>query len=267
MGYNFYNDGVTRFDVELGRRGNLYNVFDSSIQFLSRFDGILFKYDSNVEGFFDWYWHAAGFLIDERVNHFGWVTEIGLMDIYDSNIDFKYSLIDWEKHGRNRCFARNPRGFQFINSQFYLAYHIDPEVIGKSLKVYGAFLVNHAASKIQAGAHKKLKNLGWYAGLILGKVRKEGDWAIEVEYQLVQAQAMPDDDCGGICRGNVLDESFTTCSRRGNTNFKGWQLEGLYAFTDNITIASIIEWTKAEDASIGGAHSYSKMEVEAIYAF
>ena len=98
-------------------------------------------------------------------------------------------------------------------------------------------------------------------------MRKEGDWALEIQYQVVQAQAMPDDDAGGICRGNILDESFTTCSRRGNTNYKGWKFEGLYAFTDNLTLDTIIEWSKAEDSRIGGTHTYSKFEMEAIYAF
>lgn len=102
---------------------------------------------------------------------------------------------------------------------------------------------------------------------MFGKVVKEGDWALEVQYQYVEAQAMPDDDTSGIGRGNVLDESFTSCSRRGNTNYKGWRLEGLYALTDNMTLDSIIEWSKAADDKVGGPHTYSKFELEAIYAF
>lgn len=267
MGYELYADDCSRFFFELGRRGNLYNVFDSNIQFLSRFDGLLLKYESTWDCVADWYIQAAGFLVDERVNHFAWVTEVGFLNIADSHIDFKYSIIDWEKHGINRCFARNPAGFRFINSQFTTAYTLNPEWLGIKTKFYGAFLVNHAARKIQAGSHKKYKNIGWYAGVLFGEVRKEGDWALEIQYQFVEAQAMPDDDAGGICRGNILDESFTTCSRRGNTNYKGWKFEGLYAFTDNLTLDTIIEWSKAEDSSIGGTHTYSKFEMEAIYAF
>lgn len=267
MGYELYSDSNSRFFFELGRKGNLYNAFDSNIQFLSRFDGLLLKYESTWDCVADWYIQAAGFLVDERVNHFAWVTEIGFLNIADSNIDFKYSLIDWEKHGKNRCFVRDPVGFRFINSQFTTAYNLNPEWLGFKTKFYGAFLVNHAAKKIQAGSHRRYKNLGWYAGVLFGEVRKEGDWALEIQYQVVQAQAMPDDDAGGICRGNILDESFTTCSRRGNTNYKGWKFEGLYAFTDNLTLDTIIEWSKAEDSRIGGTHTYSKLEMEAIYAF
>lgn len=274
MGYNFYESECSRFDVELGRRGNLYNVFDSNIQFLSRFDGILLKYDTSCECFADMYLHTAGFVVDERVNHFAWIAEVGFLDIFDSDVDFKYSFIDWEKHGKNRCFARDPKGFRFLNSQFTLAYNMNPKLIGVPVKLYGAFLINHAANKIFEDdrddglpGHRTRANIGWYVGVLFGKVREEGDWALEIQYQYVGAQAMPDDDAGGICRGNVLDESFTTCSRRGNTNYKGFKIEGLYAVTDNITLDSIIEWSRAANKHIGGSHNYSKFELEAIYAF
>ena len=267
FGYNLYLDGCSSFDVELGRRGNLYNVFDSNVQFLSRFDGLLLKYDTSWECVADWYLHTAGFVVDERVNHFAWVAETGFINILDTNIDFKYSFIDWEKNGTNRCFVRNPAGFRFLNSQFTMYYNIAPEVFSKPIALYGAFLVNHAARRIQVKDHKKHQNIAWYAGILIGKVRKEGDWALEVQYQVVQAQAVPDGDCGGICRGNLLDESFTTCSRRGNTNFKGWKVETLYALTDNITMDAILEWSKAANKEIGGKHTYSKFEMEAIYSF
>lgn len=267
FGYELYSDCDSAFYFELGRRGNLYDVFDSNIQFLSRFDGLLLKYERSWENFADCYIQAAGFVVDERVNHFAWVSEVGFLNIADQGIDLKYSIIDWEKHGKNRCFVRNPVGFRFINSQVTAYYHLKPEFIGKKARFYGAFLINHAAKKIHVNNSKKRENLGWYAGVYIGEVRKEGDWAVEVQYQYVEAQAMPDDDSGGICRGNVLDESFTTCSRRGNTNFKGWKFEGLYAFTDHITLDTIIEWSKAANSNIGGKHTYSKLELEAIYAF
>lgn len=290
MGYELYSCGNSRMFFELGRRGNLYNVFDSNIQFLSRFDGLFLKYEDKWEAVGDFYVQAAGFVVDERVNHFAWAAETGLLNIGGRGIDLKYSLVNWEKHGRNRCGARDPVGFRFINSQVTAAYNIDtacysdylPKCFIKKATFYGAFLVNHAARNLKTykfvgldvkkepvydpTSHGK-QNIGWYAGVLFGKVRKEGDWAIEIQYQSVQAQAVPDDDVAGICRGNILDESFTTCSYRGNTNYKGWRIQGLYAFTDNLTLDSIIEWSKAENDKIGGAHTYGKMELEAIYAF
>ena len=273
MGYNVFCDG-SRFDIELGRR-NLYNVFDSNVQFLSRFDGLLLKYNSKIECIADWYLYAAGFLVDERVNHFGYVSEIGFYNIYDYGIDFKYSFIWWPKRGINRCHKHDPRGFRFANSQWTLYYNFDPCVFGgNEAFLYGAFVVNHLAhGPIKVGndiigkkKFHKTANKAWYVGLTVGEVLKEGDWSFDVQYQWVEARAIPDNDVSGIGRGNVFGESFTM-SGRGNGNFKGVRVEGLYALTDNLTLDTIIDHTVAIDKSIGGAHRYSKFELEAIYAF
>jgi len=159
FGYNVFDDGCSRFDIELGRR-NLYNAFDSRIQFLSRFDGILFTFTFNkdIADLFclnscgttsSWYWMIGGFVVDERVNHLAWATELGFLNVLDSGIDFKYSFIDWEKHGENRCHAQNPRGFKFLNSQFTLIYNFEPEIICKKAKIFGAYLINHAGSSMK----------------------------------------------------------------------------------------------------------------------
>ena len=97
-------------------------------------------------------------------------------------------------------------------------------------------------------------------------MKKEGDWSVEIQYQYVQAQAIPEGDVSGIGRGNVLDESFTTCSRRGEGNYKGWRFESLYAITDNLIIDTIYEFSNAANKQIGGPHEYEKFEVETIYA-
>ena len=267
FGAELYRCGDSSFYFELGRRGQIYDVFDSNIQFLSRLDGLVLKYESSFESVADWYIQAIGFLVDERVNQFAWGSEIGFFNICDSGLNLKYSIIDWEKNGRNRCSVRNPAGFRFINSQWTASYNINKACFNKNVEIYGAFLMNHAAKKMEVNNRKLYKNIGWYAGILLGKVRKEGDWSLEIQYQLVQAQAVPDDDNAGICRGNVLKESFTSCGQRGNGNYKGWRFQGLYAFTDNVTLDTIFEFSKAEEAQIGGTHDYSKFEMEAIYAF
>jgi hypothetical protein len=105
-------------------------------------------------------------------------------------------------------------------------------------------------------------------GALVGEVVKEGDWSFEIRYEYVQAFAMPDEDCSGICNGNVRNTSITQRgTSRGNTNYKGWRFEGLYALTDNITLDSQLEWSHVVDGHIGGSHDYSKFELEAIYAF
>ena len=277
FGVNVYKCHDARIDIELGRR-NLYNVFDSQIEFLSRFDGILFKY-SNSFCKTDWYWNTAAFVVDERVNHFAWVTEIGFLDINDSHIDLKYSFIDWKKNGKNRCKVRNPRGFNFLVSQWTTAYHIDRKVYGMPVKLYAAYLRNHSNVNIELPADKdescdqkqkrKLKGQpnGWYVGATAGEVRKEGDYAFTVQYEWVGATAVPDEDACGIGTGNVLNRSFTENGRSGNTNYKGFKFEFLYALTDNLSMDSILEFSKQIKRSIGGKHHYSKFELEAIYAF
>jgi hypothetical protein len=288
FGYNVFDDGCSRFDIELGRR-NLYNAFDSRIQFLSRFDGILFTYTCNkdIADLFclktcgsnsSWYLMLGGFVIDERVNELAWATELGFLNVLDSGLDFKYSFIDWEKHGKNRCHARNPRGFKFLNSQFTLIYNFEPEIICKKAKIFGAYLINHAGrtrkyvDKINEKGEFVIhtahhQNTGWYVGFLIGEVLKEGDWSFEMQYQYVQAFSIPDKDVSGIGRGNVLKDSITAPGARGNTNYKGWRFEALYALTDELTVDSIFEFSQAVKDSIGGSHHYSKFEIETIYAF
>ncbi|HRD55706.1 MAG TPA: hypothetical protein PLC42_04840 [Parachlamydiaceae bacterium] len=277
-GYNVYDCHDARFDVEIGRR-NLYNTFDSRIQFLSRFDGILFKYSDSIKNVGDWYWNTAGFLIDERVNHFGWVTEIGILDICDSGFDLKYSFIDWQKHGENRCRIRNPRAFDFLVSQWTAAYHIDKKVLGAPAKLYGALMKNHSGVRVYLPYDEcdncakeedkysvKGNPWGWYVGFIYGEVVDEGDWAFSVQYEWVGVTACPDDDASGIGTGNVLNNTITS-NGRGNTNYKGVNIEFLYAFSENLSLNAILEWSRQIKKSIGGKHHYSKIELETIYAF
>lgn len=292
IGYNICNDCGTRFDIEIGRR-NLYNVFDSQVQFLSRFDGILLKYSSNWECVADWYWNLAGFVVDERSNHFAWVTEVGFLNICDTCIDFKYSFIDWKKNGSNRYFCHNPRGFKFMNSQWTLAYHLGDDCFcGVQTKIFGAVVWNHYNHKNRRDCfrgfngsgsgsgsdsvsceeddrhhHHKNRNIAGYVGVRFGDVCSEGDWALEVQWQYVGAHSIPDNDVSGIGTGNVLDWSFTA-DGRGNVNYQGVRVEGLYALTDNLTIDSMFEYSRSIDSHIGGGkRSYSKFEIEAIYAF
>lgn len=214
MGYTLLADGVHRLDIEIGRR-KMDDLFVSEIEFSSRFDGLIFKYATAVEKTFDFYWNIGGFIIDERVNHFGWASEFGFLNIYESGLDLRYSFIDWRKRGENRCFLRNPLGTDFMVSQISFAYNYEMpwgcDCDGKNITIpaelYGGFLINHAARKTIFTKHKRA-NLGGYMGLYIGDVDKKGDWALDLECFAVQAQAVSDHDVGGICRGNILDESL-----------------------------------------------------------
>jgi hypothetical protein len=250
------------------------------------------KYKSCGPDVPEWYLSAAAFVVDERVDHFAFATEIGFLNMYNSNFDFKYSLIDWQnKRGISRCvglkqhkkgrhkgefyddFVRDPRGFRFLNSQFTVAYHFEAEMCNLKGTAFGAFEINHLGSRgnvFKYGHHNTFhnQNKAWYAGFIVGEVEKEGDFSFEVRYEWVQAFAIPDGDISGISNGNVLDISITQRPNGvGNGNYRGWRFESLYALTDNITIDTQVEWSTVLNKSITKSHDYSKLEVEAIYAF
>jgi hypothetical protein len=269
IGYNICCAGSTRIDVELGRRP-LWTIFDSRIEFQSRFDGLLLKYSTDLDCFGDFYVNAGAFLIDERVNHFAYIVETGLYNIMDWGLDFKYSYVNWSKigHGENVCGVSSPRGWQFRNSQWAMAYNFNSDMICIPARIYGAVLWNHAAKKREI-TNNQLLGLGWYVGFIIGEVLQEGDWEFDINYQVVQAQAISDCDLSGIGRGNALHETWTA-NGRGNANYKGWYVEGLYAVTNNLVIDTTIQVSKADQKDLNfnrDPHSFSSFEIEAIYAF
>lgn len=271
MGYNLYSDDYSWLDIEVGRRGQLWYVFDSQIQFLSRLDGILLSYWRSWEWCSWTYGKVAGFVVDERASqNISWAAEIGFLNIARTGIDFKYSFIDWVLHGRNRFFVQDPIGMQFLNSQFTLAYNFTAPWTCLPATFYGAFLWNHSPAlktfTQQIEIDIPRKNIGWYTGLRIGEICKEGDWSVDIFYAVVQAQCMPDNDVRRIGRGNVLDESFTA-DARGNTNWKGWQVMYAFALTDNFVINTWVERSEAEDKNIGGSNTYICALFETVYAF
>lgn len=297
FGYNLYKCGDTEFDIEIGRR-NLYHVFDSKVQFLSRFDGILLSLDSTWKDVMDYYARVAGFVVDYKANHYAWVMEIGALEIYDTGLELKYSFIDWNKNGRNRCTVgvkgcennadccdnckecnkvdkdnhkpnlccgkHHPLGSRFQISQFTGAYDFKKDItcINQRMRIFGAFLYNHDTPDPCYTSQNK----AWYAGFRIGEVKKANDWAWQMMYQYVQAFSVPDLDMAGIGNGNTNDGLILT-DRIGNTNFKGWRFDGMYAFTDDITINARCEWSTQITEKLGGSHYFNLVKVEMIYAF
>lgn len=264
IGYSLCSSDDTRLDIEIGRR-NLYNVFDSEVQFLSRFDGILLSYSSKWKNIADWYVYLAGFTAEESFNRAGWVTEFGLQNIYDIGLDLEYSFIDWLKSENKHSCWKFFKG-KFLVSQFTCHYHLDRELLPKNIpaQVYGAFLINHAAGKIHQFHGKK--NNGWYIGFRVGEVFKKCDWAFDVQYQYVQAQAIPGRDVSGIGRQSGICGCCSHCNRE-NTNYKGWRIEGLYALTDNLALDARFEASKEIDKLIGGPSHFFQLRLELLYAF
>lgn len=293
IGYNIFSDGCNRLDVELGRRP-LYTVFDSRVQFNNRFDGLLFKYATTAECLGNFYWNLGAFVVDERSDHYAWVTEMGLLNIANYGFDLKYSFTDWKTfaaHHNTRAKevpgnVKDPAGICFQVSQISAYYHLEPEYLCLPVKFYGAFLHNHAARRfiptnnstglpVATNAPAKTEvgraNNAWYAGVMVGQVCQERDWSIELNYQYVETQAVPDSDVSGIGSARNVLRDTVTGNGYGYTNYKGWFLEGVYAVTDNLSVDARFEWSKDIDANNGSPdnskHKYSLVRLEAIYAF
>jgi hypothetical protein len=123
------------------------------------------------------------------------------------------------------------------------------------------------------------QNWGWYVGVSLGQVKKKGDWALDTNFQWMKAQVVPDYDASGIGRGNAAGVGLYTTDINGSGiyttsqnatgpgNYYGFEIDALYAFTDNLTIEENFKWSNTLDTNLGPNLKYRQFEVEFIYAF
>lgn len=260
------------FDAELGRRF-LGTVFDSKIEFGSLFDGGLLRFNKALASIGDFYTTLGVLIVNEKKDYYAYVGEIGMLNIANTGLWLKLSYIDWKKY--NDPIPEDLR-FNFRVSQAILAYQCT--LWKKYVKFYAAGLYNDAANSLALTGFRRL-NAGWYAGVSIGQVRKKGDWAIDTNYQWVQAQAIPDFDASGIGRGNAAGVGFYTTNINGSgapttqatavgkCNYKGWALEVLYAFTNNLTLFQSLQLSDTLDQSVGPNLTFKQFEMEFIYAF
>jgi len=280
------------WDAEIGRRF-LVTTFDSKIEFGAMYDGLLLRFSDVYPSVADCYANLGGFIINDRTNHYGFVGEIGALRIANIGLNAKYSLIDWTKPGGETL----PGGtalenkimklrYRFLVSQALVSYQFFPEWFYKKLiKFYAAGLINHLAlsnplAKLGVKGQKFGKqNVGWYAGVSLGTVKKMMDWAVDMNFQWVQAQAVPSYDQNGIGRGNTAGSGLyatlndgkgtptTKKTATGNGNYYGFEINGLYAFTDNLTINPNVQASWRLKHDLGPNLIFKQAEVEFIYAF
>lgn len=269
-------DGDTyTFDVELGRR-RLSMILDSKVEFNSFFDGVWFRYDQGLDSIGDIYAHAGAFIINDAHNQYGYVGEIGILNIANTGFYTKYSLIDWDtKNLHNKL--QNER-FDFVVSQWIVGYKFLPKRLQKIVQLYAAVLWNAAARKLSITDHKRA-NLGGYIGFSIGEIRKKGDWALDVNYQIVEAQCVPDFDVQGIGLGNSANTGFYTASSKGgkeantrktaggNVNYRGFQVTLDYLFLNQLDIQQSWQQSITLDKNIGKFRRYKQYEVEFIYGF
>ncbi|HEY5259002.1 MAG TPA: hypothetical protein VIJ46_00010 [Rhabdochlamydiaceae bacterium] len=275
-------------DLEIGRR-SLGNIFDSKVEFSSLFDGILLKYDLASEKAGDFYAHAGVFLVNERRSQYAYVAELGMMRIANSNFYTKYSIIDWDtKDDTNigHTFAKTYKNnFEFVISQLIFGYRWTPVKFKKTVEFYLAGVYNHAAHKKTENniTNGKRANAATYAGFTMGELKKKNDWSLDVNYQVVQAQAVADYDSSGIGLGNSLGSGFywvlnpspgpgsgpfipaTRKTAEGNVNFRGYMITLQYLITNNLNLFQTFSQSITLDTNIGPFRQYKMYELDMIY--
>lgn len=271
-------------DFEAGRR-KLGNIFDSKLQYSSFFDGVLLKYDQSFERIGDFYVHTGVFVINEKMNQYGYVAETGLMNISGSGFYTKFSTIDWDTKDFNTATAydtANKRRFNFIVSQFILGYKFYMPKVEKQVTIYLSGLYNFAAKKLEVSDYQKA-NWGSYIGFSVGELKRKGDWALDANYQFLAAQCVPDFDAGGVGLGNISNSGFytvdinndkpketvltTRSNAGGNVNFRGVSITLDYLLSNNLNLQQ--QWLQSVtlDSDIGPYRKFKQYEIEFIYGF
>jgi hypothetical protein len=286
IGYDIYEQGKEDFYIEVGR-SNLDFIFESRIEFGSVFDGIHLFYTRCIPEIGQFTIHGGPFIVDSTTNHYAWVLETFVSKWRGTGLSFKYSIIDWHRRAPTYNFGNisakkpgtvlvrdNPR-YRFIVSQMLLGYERKIDFLGcKTLFLYGAVLANHDAKRTEQTRFKKL-NGAWYAGFTLGKLCKACDWSVDINYQSVQAQAVPEFDLTGIGHGNAANGLLSDAILYGIlpgtlrlfTNYKGWEANLLYAMTDSLSLRTKAQYATPRNKSVGGDFRFKAFEISVIYAF
>lgn len=276
FGYRLMDQDCQTIDAEFGRRGPMLTFYDSRIMFSSNFDGIKLKHSYKFDGT-DLYYQLGGFVVDEKRSHFGWLGEIGLLGIGNTGFYSKYSLIDWD----TRSYDLIPSQFHFVISQLILGYKYKPCSIGKPLTIYSAGIYNHQAEPL-ALTHNKTANKGGYIGFSVGELKNAGDWSLDANYQILQAQACPDFDVQGVGLGSKLNGNgfyyvkedkertvapSTSLTAEGNVNYRGFEITLQYLITKNLNIFQKWKYASTLDRSIGPDRKFNQYEIDLIYLF
>ncbi len=274
-GVRVLNGDTYDFDIELGRR-RMSTIVDSKLEFDGFFDGAWFKYDQSFDPVGDFYMHAGVFIINENKNQYGYLGELGIYNVGGTGLYTKYSLIDWNtKELHNKI---QNRRFDFLVSQWIIGYKFLPARLKKIVQIYLAGLWNSNAHKLKITHHKRA-NWGSYVGVSIGEIKKKGDWAFDINYQVLAAQCVPDFNANGIGLGNSNNSGFYTVSDKGtggpstrrtaggNVNFRGFQMTLDYLLSNQLNLQQSWQQSITLDDSIGPFRRYKQYEIEFIYSF
>jgi hypothetical protein len=275
LGGRIVNADTYTMDLEIGRRSLGY-TFDSKIEFGSFMDGVVYKYDQAFDVIGDLYFHGGPFLVNENIDQYAYVGEFGLLNVGRTGLYTKLSAVWWDtKHTDDEL--RN-LAYRFLPVQWILGYKFVPKPLDKVVTTYAAALYNPLARGTTV-SYGKRQAWGAYGGFSIGELRKQWDWSLDVNYQWVQLQAVPDFDGSGIGRGNVQKVGLYSTKSKGegkalgvgqgvgSGNYKGISIELLYILTSNITVYQAWRQSVNADSSIKPTFSYKQYEFELIYGF
>lgn len=262
-------------DFEAGRR-RMSTIVDSKIEFNNFFDGLWLKYDQAFDAIGDYYLHLGAFVINENRQQYGYLGETGVLNIAGTGLYMKYSLIDWD----TKCYHTkvNRERFDFVVSQFILGYRFVPSWFDQVIQVYSAALYNHRARRLEL-TNKEKQNWGGYIGFSMGELKKKGDWALDINYQVLEAQCVPDFDVQGIGLGNAADTGFYTVNSDGtgaatkretaggNVNYRGVQITLDWLLTSQLDFQQSWQQSVTLDRNIGPFRRFKQYEIEFIYGF
>lgn len=266
MGYHILQDAPVFIDVLVGR-AQMSDLYYSEVEFDGVSDGVTLTLRSDIEGFTDFVTKGGIYLYDAKTSHAFWVVDVGFYNFANTGLYFEYNLIDWSKDSRSG-YQGAPNN-RFLISQANVGWNSNPDLIPIPVKVFSGFLWNHRAYKGHY-THYQTENFAFYAGLQMGKVKKQYDWAFKAQWQSVQAEAIPDFDVSGIGRGNAIKGALYSNNngplRTGNTNYQGFEISGIFALTDNISLKPKFQRSVALNTSIN-TFSYTRFGVDALYTY
>jgi hypothetical protein len=278
FGYRLLDKEQHTLDVEFGRRPNINGLFESRLQYNSNFDGVNVKDSYTVDKVGDIYYQLGAFLVNEKRDQFGYIGEMGVLNIANTGLYAKYSMIDWA----TRTLSEFPSQFHFINSQMLLGYKFKSAKLDKSVTLYAAGIYNHRARPVEQTDYKKA-NTAAYVGFSVGQLKLAKDWSLDMNYQVVKAQALPDFDMGGVGLGTsknglyytaVKDDKnkdkkqpSTRATAEGKGNYHGIEMTLQYLLSNNVNIFQQFKHAKTLNHAIGEPRSFNQYEIDFVFLF
>ena len=104
--------------------------------------------------------------------------------------------------------------------------------------------------------------------MTFGDVKMKNDFSIDLNYQVVQAQAIPFLDIAGIGNFSPAGVGRFTNTTDGFSNYKGYVATFLYGITDNLNIQLIFQKSRPANTHIASGCGKTKtIEITTIYSF